>query len=163
MKNQMLNILWSAVLLVLCTTGSVANETSVPLMSQQQMEAIVKDIASQAAGANGFVSFVYQDVPMTLLSDNVHNRMRIIAAVADYNTLSKEQLNAVMESNFHKALDARYAVSDNILYAAFIHPMEELTEWQIKSAVYQVANLVKSFGTEYSSGALQFGRNRQST
>ncbi len=48
-----------------------------------------------------------------------------------------------------------------VLYSAFIHPMSELSRWQIKSAVEQVANLASSFGGDYSSGLLTFGATHQ--
>lgn len=63
----------------------------------------------------------------------------------------------VLEANFHSALDARYATSDGVLYAAFIHPLSPLTEAEVRSAVAQVASLVRSFGTTYSSGELVYG------
>lgn len=63
----------------------------------------------------------------------------------------------VLEANFHSALDARYATSDGVLYAAFIHPLSPLTEAEVRSAVAQVASLVRSFGTTYSSGELAYG------
>ncbi|MEE8126039.1 MAG: hypothetical protein V3T42_09525, partial [Nitrospirales bacterium] len=53
--------------------------------------------------------------------------------------------------------DARYAVSQGILYSAFIHPLSTLDEGMLKSAMDQVANLALSFGSEYTSGSLVFG------
>ena len=61
-----------------------------------------------------------------------------------------------MEANFHSALDARYAISDGILWAAFIHPLQELTKDQVISAISQVYSTVQTFGTYYSSGELSF-------
>jgi len=61
-----------------------------------------------------------------------------------------------MNSNFHLALDARYAVSDDVLYAAFIHPLSSLCKEDFESALKQVYNLVATFGKTYSSGQLEF-------
>lgn len=49
------------------------------------------------------------------------------------------------------------AISDGVLYSAYIHPLSDLSRPQLKSAVVQVANLALSFGTEYTSGVLTFG------
>ena len=51
--------------------------------------------------------------------------MRLISPViADYEQAwSRLRLMLLLISNFHLALDARYAVSDGYLYAAFIHPL----------------------------------------
>ncbi len=126
-------------------------------MNQPEMEAIVKNMANDAEGESGFVQFSYQNTQMVLISDTTHDRMRIIAAITDTDSLSQEQVDAILESNFHTALDARYASSDGILYAAYIHPLSYLHQAQIESAVIQVANLAQSFGSSYSSGQLSFG------
>lgn len=126
-------------------------------MNQALMESIVKDMVSESTGENGVVEFKYGDVNMYLISDVKHNRMRLIAPIAEYKQLNADHIDAVLESNFHKALDARYAVSDGVLYSAYIHPLSELSRSQIKSAVVQVANLALSFGNEYTSGVLSFG------
>ncbi|MAZ66780.1 MAG: hypothetical protein CMF25_06685 [Kangiellaceae bacterium] len=125
-------------------------------MNQQEMEAIVNDMATEAKGSEGFVEFRYNKVKMYLISDNVHDRMRIVAPVANYNDVTDEQRTKVLESNFHNSLDARYAVSEGILYTAFIHPMSDLNQKLIQTAVVQVSNLAITFGTDYTSGVLSF-------
>lgn len=125
-------------------------------MEQAKMEKIVKAMAQHSTGEGGVVEFQFNNVRMFLLSDIAHNRMRIIAPIAEYAKLSSEQITAALESNFHKALDARYAISNDVLYSAYIHPLAELTDAQIKTAVQQVANLAISFGGEYTSGVLNY-------
>ena len=76
--------------------------------------------------------------------------------------LSDDHLRAAMVSNFHLALDARYAIGNGVLYATYIHPLRELTKDQLQSAVRQVSNLKTTFGSTYTSGELQYGgRNQQ--
>jgi len=132
-----------------------------PLMSQLEMEKIVKQTASSSKGGKGVVKFIYNNVQMTLISDVKHDRMRIISAVKKFQTLSAEQIDEILKSNFHKSLDARYAVSNGILYSAYIHPLSSLRKKQITSAMLQVSNLSKSFGHEYSSGVLRFGGDKK--
>jgi hypothetical protein len=126
-------------------------------MNQASMEAIVKSKATESKGENGVVEFAFNGVTMYLISDTTHDRMRIVAPVVEYAKLTKAQIDSVMESNYHRALDARYAVSDGVLFSVYIHPLAELTEKQIRSAVEQVSVLALTFGTEYSSGQLNFG------
>lgn len=126
-------------------------------MSQAELERVIKAMADSSRGERGVVEFDYQDVRMYVISDVQHDRMRIVAPVAEYQKLTREQIDAVLESNYHKALDARYAVSEGVLYSAYIHPLAELNERQIRSAVQQVANLALTFGADYSSGELSFG------
>lgn len=141
------------VLLLIFSSWSIADHG----MNQDSLERIVKAMAQNSKGEQGVVEFDFNNVLMYLISDVKHNRMRIVAPIASYDELSREQLDAIMVSNYHKALDARYAVSENILYSVYIHPMSELNEGQIRAAVKQVANLATSFGSDYSSGGLSFG------
>ncbi len=127
------------------------------MMNQKSMEHIAKGMAQSAKGENGFVEFSYSNVTLYLISDVEHDRMRIIAPIADYNKLTRQHLDAALESNFHKALDARYATSKGVLYSAYMHRLSELSESQLISAVEQVANLALTFGGEYSSGTLVYG------
>ena len=127
-------------------------------MDQATMEKVIKAMAQGSKGENGLVDFQFEQVRMYLISDTTNNRMRIIAPITDSNKLSEEQISAILESNYHQALDARYAVSKGVLFSVYIHPLAELTEAQIKSAVSQVANLALSFGHEYSSGVLSYNK-----
>lgn len=130
-------------------------------MTLKKMESIVKEMSTESEGENGQVKFVFKNVTMLLVSDAVRNRMRIIAPIANYADLDRIQIDAAMISNFHLALDARYAVREGVLYSVFIHPLKELTEEQVKSAMRQVSNLALTFGTQYSSGEMTFGLKRE--
>lgn len=92
------------------------------------------------------------------MTDETHDRMRIITPVAAAATLTAAQKDRVLEANFHSALDARYAVFDGTLFSAFIHPLSPVTKWEVASALKQVVTLAETFGTSYSSGGLTFGR-----
>ncbi len=127
------------------------------MMNQVSMERIVKGMAQSAKGENGFVEFSYSNITLYLISDVEHDRMRIITPIADYNQLTRRHLDAALESNFHKSLDARYAASEGVLYSANMHRLSALSESQLISAVAQVANLARTFGDEYSSGSLVYG------
>jgi hypothetical protein len=89
--------------------------------------------------------------------DERFDRMRIIAPIAEIEEVTDEVRDACLEANFHTALDARYATSDGVLYAAFIHPLASLDAELAESALHQVASLVETFGTTFSSGSLVFG------
>lgn len=161
----MLKMIWISFVLVLSPIVLAQTEKQEEMltenmdqtMSQQEMERIVKEMADEAKGESGVIEFIYQGIVMYLMSDVQHNRMRIISPIAEYNGLDKEVIDQAMQANFHTALDARYAVSDGVLYAAYIHPIAELEPKQLMFAVHQVANLAATFGTKFSSGALQFG------
>ena len=137
MKNRFL------LLAFLLVSGLSYGDTK---MTQATLEKIVKTMASQSKGNNGVVIFTYSNRTLYLISDVRHNRMRIITPIIKYAHLTRKQIDAVLLSNYHKSLDARYAVSKNILFAAYIHPLSELTKTQIRSAVKQVVSLANTFG-----------------
>jgi hypothetical protein len=100
--------------------------------------------------------FAHQDIPMACLVDANFDRMRFIAPITETADLDDASKEAVLEANFHTALDARYASSNGLLFAAFIHPLGSLDERLARSALDQVASLVLTFGNQYTSGSLEF-------
>ncbi len=100
--------------------------------------------------------FVHYEVPMACLIDEPHDRMRIIAAIGDADDLDEETKDALLEANFHTALDARYATSNGVLFAAFIHPLGSLSSSLLRSVIDQIASLVHTFGSHYTGGTLEF-------
>lgn len=82
--------------------------------------------------------------------------MRIISPIKVMEAVTTEEVLNCMEANFHSVLDVRYAISDAILWAAFIHPLRELSNQQIEDAVRQVHEAVITFGTTYSSTDFRF-------
>lgn len=105
----------------------------------------------------GYWKFEYQDHVLIVMTDEPHNRMRIITPVAEIADLSEEIWLLCMSANFDRALDARYAVSGDYLWSAFIHPLKQLDVAQVLDGMDQVATLAKNFGTSFSSSNLFFG------
>ena len=127
------------------------------VMTQEKMADIIAELSPEYEGSLNNIQFSYNDVSMALVSDKDNNRMRIIAPITSVENVTDEHLKAAMVSNFHLALDARYAIGRGVVYATFIHPLKELTPEQIKSAVRQVSSLRLTFGTTFTSGELQYG------
>ena len=151
-------------LLVLCVflTASFSifaqsEQGNVNGMTQARMAEIVAKVADEYQGSNNHIQFVFNEVPMALISDAASNRMRIIAPVAEVSNLTDAHIKAAMVSNFHLALDARYAIGNGMMFAAYIHPLKELTDQQFENAISQVSTLRLTFGTKYTSGELTFG------
>ncbi len=126
-------------------------------MDLEGLEAVLRSHANDVDGEGGAWEFEIHGVHMACFTDTRFDRMRLIAPIVDASHMSDEQRAAVLEANFHTALDARYATSDGVLYAAFIHPLSPLTAGEFDSALRQVAGLVETYGSSYSSGALVFG------
>jgi len=127
-------------------------------MTNARLGAALESASSVMQGELGRWQLEASGVKMMCLTDEVHDRMRIVAAITEVSKMTPDQRDRIMSANFHSALDARYAVRDGVLFSAFIHPLSPLSKEEVASAVSQVAELAKTFGTTYSSGALTFGR-----
>lgn len=126
-------------------------------MNNQVLETIIHRLSNDVSGRPGYWKFYIDDLVVSVITDEKADRMRIIVPVTTASALSSKQLYRVMQANFDTALDARYAIAQDVLWAAFIHPLSVLTAEEFVSGVAQTSNLVKSFGTSYASGALSFG------
>lgn len=140
-----------------CSLFAQSEQNEAKGMTQARMAEIVAKVAGEYQGSYNNIQFVFNEVPMALISDAASNRMRIIAPVAEVSNLTDAHIKAAMVSNFHLALDARYAIGNGMMFAAYIHPMKELTDQQLESAISQVSTLRLTFGTKYTSGELTFG------
>ena len=105
------------------------------------------------------IEYQLDKVRIYLIADENANRMRLMAGVVEVSKMSKEDLVKVLEANYDKALDAKYALSDDVLWSVFTHPLRELSSEQVVDALYQVKNLVHNYGTTYTSTNLVFGGN----
>jgi len=125
-------------------------------MNNKQLDVIFKSLTNEIEGAAGNWEFVINDIHFICLTDELHNRMRIIAHIRDHNAMTKDDLKRCLEANFHSALDVKYAISDKALWAIFVHSLKELSDLQVEDAVKQVYSAVMTYGTTYSSSNLYF-------
>ncbi len=148
------------VTLFLCLLG-ISSSLLAQDMDNKKLQKILKKVSSNnMEGQPGQWRLEIGGLPFICLTDETHNRMRIISPVAEVANVSNEQIMACMEANFHTALDVKYAISEGYLWSVFIHPLKELSEEQVIDAVSQVYSATTTFGTTYSSGSLAFPGGR---
>ena len=135
--------------------------TSSTPMTQASLEALIRRVAENVQGDPGAIQFEIAGVTLLCISDVDFDRMRLIAPITATEHITQEHTRHMLEANFHSALDARYATSDGIVYAAFVHPLSLLGEAELASAIQQVATLASTFGTHYTSGVLRYGGERE--
>ncbi len=126
-------------------------------LSVDEMGDVVQRLDPEAQGGESYWRFKIEGVSLTLVFDEGRDRMRVIAVIAPVNQLTPEQIVRCLQANFDSALDARYALAQGVLWSAFIHPLGSLDREELISGIGQTVNLVNSFGTTYSSGALVYG------
>ena len=126
-------------------------------MNNQKLESLLTQQVDSIIGTPGRWQVNFQSLPMMVVTDETNDRMRIIAPIVGVDELDKEVLLDCLAANFHSALDVKYAVSNDVLWCVFIHPLGPLTETELKSAIEQVYYGTATFGTTYSSTPLLFG------
>ena len=146
-------VVLSAVLAFFMSCASYAPSS----MNQADLVQHIERLATKVQSTPNVVEFEYAGVRMACVSDADHDRMRIITPVAKASTLEPGHLQVMMIANFHTTLDARYALSKDVLFAAFLHPLSTLTVEELESGLRQVAALARNFGTSYSSDELIYG------
>lgn len=134
-----------------------ASESAPPVMTPERMEIIFSEQVDAIEGPPGAIRTQVDGINVYLVSDPANDRMRIIARIARLEQVGARVMPILLQANFHTTLDARYAVSDGVIYSIYLHPIASLTRDEIVSALAQVVSLVKTFGSTFSSGVLQFG------
>jgi hypothetical protein len=136
--------------------GEDTVSTTTGAMDQHRLEQIFADQTDAITGPSGALQTQVDGITVYCLSDPEHDRVRIIAPITRMTGLDPRVYEILLRANFHSALDARYAIADDVVFSVFLHPISSISPELIESAVPQVVNLVKTFGTSYSSGGLVF-------
>lgn len=137
---------------------SISFLCSAQKMNNKKLEKILNLTSDSLQGKAGYWQFKYFDRYFLLITDETHNRMRIISPIIEEKELNEAYLENCLKANYHTALDVKYAISDGVLWSVYIHPLKELSEEQIKDAISQVYKAAATFGTSYSSTDLSFGK-----
>ncbi|MEO0506536.1 MAG: hypothetical protein AAF090_10320 [Bacteroidota bacterium] len=119
----------------------------------------IKQEADTIKVENNTIEFEFNDALLICIHDENANRMRIIAPIVRKEQLDEEEILNALVANFHSVLDVKYALSDEILWSVFAHPLKQLSEAQVIDAIQQVYAAAITFGDSYSSTNLVFPGN----
>ncbi|MEM9000054.1 MAG: hypothetical protein AAGB24_07295 [Bacteroidota bacterium] len=143
-----------AILLVLLSNSVCAQE-----MTPEKLTEIISQEADTTTVNNNQIRFLFNDAVLICIYDENANRMRIISPIMEREKLEEEDLLNALVANFHSALDVKYALSDEIIWSVYTHPLKELSEPQLIDAIQQVYAAAITFGGSYSSTNLVFPGN----
>ena len=130
-------------------------------MTPERMESIINQVGTDIEVGPNFWQFQIEGIFLMCIYDTTYDRMRIISPIIETDQMTIAQQYSMLQANFHAALDARYAISEGVVYSAFVHPLSSLRDTDFESAILQVAVLGATFGTEYTSGALSYGEEQE--
>ncbi|QCW99402.1 hypothetical protein FGM00_04480 [Aggregatimonas sangjinii] len=151
-----MKVYWLPLLFALTLTNFT---TSAQDMTPERLKELIVQVADTTDTSGNSIQFVYKETLLICVYDENANRMRIISPVVKKEDLEEEQLLNALVANFHSALDVKYALSDEIIWSVFIHPLKELADHQVLDAIHQVYAAAATFGTSYSSTSLVFPGN----
>jgi len=125
-------------------------------MTTTAMGKLLDSYLKDLEGENGFWRGNRDEVPVFVFSDDEHDRMRLMAPIGVVEELDPELLHVLLQANYDRALDARYAMRNKELWAVVVHPLATLATDDLPSLFDQVVMLVKNTGTTFSSTELVF-------
>lgn len=130
-------------------------------MNNSKLEKVLYVVSDSLTGSPGNWQFMIEGTILFCVTDQVNNRMRIISPIIEEEKISIQEQKILLEANFHSALDARYAYSNDFLWSAYIHPLKELSKNQLIDAISQVYTLALTYGTTYNSTGLSFPNSKK--
>ncbi|MDZ4275988.1 MAG: hypothetical protein U0995_08120 [Erythrobacter sp.] len=123
----------------------------------EQMDEVIKALDAKATRTGNNWQFTLEERMMIVVTDTAAARMRIITPIALIAELPEGAMQRLMQANFDTALDARYAVAQDLVWGAFMHPLDTLTQRDFASGILQTHSIGATFGTSFSSGAISYG------
>ena len=108
-------------------------------------------------GSEGFWHGQRDGETVYVVADEEHDRMRIMSPIGEMRKADSGFLSILLQANFDRALDAKYALRKKEVWSVFMHPMSTLVPDDLGTFIDQVARLVKNTGTTYASSDLVFG------
>jgi hypothetical protein len=131
--------------------------TKEAVAAQAMIDGALKKIDKTIKRETNIWQFELGKRQVIVITDPVAERMRIMVPIGDATLLNQALLTRLMQANFDSALDARYAIANDVLWGTFIHPLTSLDEKGFVSGLAQAIAVADNFGTSFSSGAVVFG------
>lgn len=125
-------------------------------MTTQAMGKLLDSYLTDLEGQPGFWRGVRNEVPVFVFSDDEHDRMRIMSPIGVVEELEPDLLHVLLQANYDRALDARYAMRGNELWSVVVHPLATLATDDLPAMFDQVTTLVKNTGSTFASTELVF-------
>ncbi|MEO0571375.1 MAG: hypothetical protein AAF039_06690 [Bacteroidota bacterium] len=143
-----------AFILLCCLNYGISQD-----MNPRKLIDIIEQEADTVSIQGNSILFLVNDAVLRCIYDENANRMRIISPIVEREKLGEEELLNALVANFHSALDVKYALSDEIVWSVYAHPLKQLSEAQVVDAIQQVYAAAVTFGGSYSSTNLVFPGN----
>jgi hypothetical protein len=126
-------------------------------MNNARLETLLRERLPGLEGRPGLWQAEIDELIVYVMTDESYDRMRIMIPVGEISPTDADLLWTLLSANFDRALDAKYAVNDGVLWSTFLHRLSWLTASELDAAIHQVTTLARNTGTSFASGDLVFG------
>ncbi len=161
-----MNAKWLILFVLLATWSCTAQQTDPPTeqappgdgaMTADRLGELLKSVDSTAQNQGSVWQFEFQQRSMVVVYDENADRIRIVTPIAPQSALDADTMLRLLQANYDSALDARYALAQEVVWGVFLHPLSPLDKEQLASAIFQVYSIAETFGSTYTSGLFTFG------
>lgn len=125
-------------------------------MTTAAISKLIESYLTELEGRHGFWRGMREEVPIYVFCDDKNDRMRLMAPIGELRELDPAVLQVLLQANYDRALDAKYALRGLEVWAVSVHPLATLAPDDFASFLEQVVKLVKNTGTTYASSDLVF-------
>ena len=125
-------------------------------MTSAAISKLIESYLTEIEGRPGFWRGLREQVPVYVFCDDKNDRMRLMAPIGELRELDPQVLQVLLQANYDRALDAKYALRGLEVWAVSVHPLATLAPDDFASFLEQVVKLVKNTGTTYASSDLVF-------
>ncbi|OGF08379.1 MAG: hypothetical protein A2W00_02960 [Candidatus Eisenbacteria bacterium RBG_16_71_46] len=125
-------------------------------MTSTAITKFLESYLTDMEGQPGFWRGIHDDVSLFVFSDDEHDRVRVMAPIGELTELDPEVLQVLLQANYDRALDAKYALRGREVWSVCVHPLATLAPDDFVGFLDQVVKLVKNTGTTYASTELVF-------
>ena len=125
-------------------------------MTTATIDKILDQYLTELDGRPGFWRGMRDEVQLFVLSDDSHDRMRIMAPIGELEEVESDLLQVLLQANYDRALDAHYAMRGKEVWSVSVHPLATLAPDDFASFLDQVVRLVKNTGSSFASSDLMF-------
>ncbi len=127
-----------------------------PPMTTQALAKLLDSYLQDFEGQPGFWRGSRAEVPVFVFSDDEHDRLRLMAPIGIVEELDADLLHVLLQANYDRALDARYAMNGKELWSVVVHPLATLATDDLPNLFDQLVTLVKNTGSTFASTELVF-------
>jgi hypothetical protein len=136
--------------------GGELGQDAPTVMTTAAIGKILDSYLTDVEGQSGFWRGTRDEITVYVMSDDAHDRVRIMAPIGELKEAESPFLQVLLQANFDRALDAKYALRGAEVWSVAVHPLATLAPDDIASYIGQVVKLVQNTGTTYASSDLVF-------